>query len=117
MRLIDADALIKALEQRSDQLMDEKESILSGTVLGAVCFVREAPTVDAVAVPGCEFCKGRYEKLQGTEFTKKGMIGCMDLHNGKLQINEKKPNGFAWDVIYEVMIAYCPMCGAKMGRC
>jgi len=57
MRLIDADALIKRFETKSDELMEIKEPVMSGTVLGATYMIGDAPTIDAVLVVRCRECK------------------------------------------------------------
>lgn len=82
MRLIDADALEQILRKRSDDLMDDGEPILSGAALGAVCFVLEAPTIEAtIVVQGqwtrpfidqsavqCSVCESAYSTLGNTPY-------------------------------------------------
>lgn len=55
-RLIDAKELEKVLEKRSDELFDEHFPVMSGTVMGTICYIISAPTVDAVEVVRCGEC-------------------------------------------------------------
>ncbi len=56
-RYIDADALEKVLQKRSDELFDEHFPKMSGALMGVICYVISAPTVDAVPVVRCGECK------------------------------------------------------------
>ena len=98
MRLIDADALMAHLKARSDELMDEKEPLLSGACMGAAGFVMQAPTIDAVEVVHGEWIE--WDEDNNTW----ECSNCAELYTiMEGNIRDNKYN-------------YCPNCGAKMDK-
>jgi hypothetical protein len=88
MRLIDADALEKVLQKRSNELMDENQSTISGALMGAICFVVTSPTINAMPVNQGEWTTGYFQDIVCTACTHPSTS------------NTKT--------------SYCPHCGARM---
>ena len=99
MRLIDADALIKRFETKSDELMEIKEPVMSGTVLGATYMIGEAQTIDAVPV-----VRGRW--TQTNLFDEEANVYVCSVCGEPWTLNAGTPQ--------ENNMNFCPNCGCDM---
>ena len=101
MRLIDADELTKRFESKSDELMEQKEPVMSGTVLGATYMISEAPTVYVEPE-----VYGEWELFD--ECSNAGVY-CSVCHKAVFKES-------AWYKNVHIKSNYCPNCGAKMDK-
>lgn len=105
MRLIDADGLIKRIEDNSYLISQRNNSVEKGmTLVGIKQCIDEEQSIDAEPVRHGKWLISEYEYFDCSECGESYYNGC-DSHE---EAERKLKNHDAY--------AYCPHCGAKMGN-